>query len=70
MWGSGAARLSSLELFGQFFGRIGEDFGQRRVVVGDFGQIVYRAAKIHYRDQLVYQFTGLGPDDMRAENLA
>lgn len=68
--GSRVSGRSLLQLFGQIFGGVGQDFGQGRVVVGNSGQVLYGAVEVHHCDQFVDQFTGLGADDVPAEDLA
>ncbi len=53
----------------QFVSRIGDDFCQGGVVMGNASEFLYCAAVIHYRDEFVDQFAAFGSDDVGAEDL-
>ena len=48
------------------FCRIGEDFGQGGVVMGDFHQVADCAFVVHEGDHLMDHLAGFGSDDMCA----
>jgi hypothetical protein len=53
----------------EFFGRIGDDLGQGRMVVGDAQEIVHSSSVVHDGGQFVHEFPRIWSNHLRAENL-
>ena len=53
----------------EFFGRIGDDLGQGRMVVRDAQEILHGSAVVHDGRQFVNEFPSLWSNDLGAKDL-
>jgi len=61
---------SKFDLVGEFFGRVGPDFGEGWVVMRGGGELVDGHTGLHGHDDFVDEFAAMGADATAAEDFA